>query len=212
MSLAKRLREPFNSASHLIGAAIALPAAGLLVASGDTPAKVIAFAIYGASLFFMLSASGIYHASTASPKALVRLRKIDHSAIYLLIAGSYTPFCLIAFDGFWRWGMLAVIWILAAAGIIMKIFIIGLPRGVTAGIYVAMGWLSLIAGREFLRALSPWTLAWLAAGGILYSLGAVVYATKKGDFFPGKFGFHEIWHIFVLLAAAAHFVAIASLA
>lgn len=137
---------------------------------------------------------------------------MDHSAIYLLIAGSYTPFCLIAFDGFWRWGMLAIIWGLAAAGIIIKIFIIGLPRGVTAGIYVAMGWLSLIAGREFLRALSPWTLAWLLAGGVLYSLGAIIYATKKGDFFPGKFGFHEIWHLFVLLAAAAHFVSIASLA
>jgi len=212
VSPAKRPREPFNSVSHLIGAALALPAAGVLVAKADTPAKAIAFAIYGASLFFMFSASGMYHASNASPKTLVRLRKIDHSAIYLLIAGSYTPFCLIAFDGFWRWGMLAIIWGLAAAGIVIKIFIIGLPRGMTAGIYVAMGWLSLIAGREFLRALSPWTLAWLLAGGLLYSLGAVVYATKKGDFFPGRFGFHEIWHLFVLLAAAAHFVAIASLA
>lgn len=206
------LREPFNSLSHLAGAAIALPAAVMLVARADTPAKAIAFAIYGASLFFMMAASGIYHASMASPRVLARLRKVDHSAIYLLIAGSYTPFCLIAFDGFWRWGMLAIIWALALAGIIIKIYIIGLPRGVTAGIYLAMGWLSLIAGREFLTALSPTTLAWLAAGGVLYSLGAIVYATKKGDFFPGRFGFHEIWHVFVLLAAAAHFVAIASLA
>jgi len=207
------LREPFNSLSHLAGAAITLPAIGfLLVSNGSTSAKILSFSIYGASLFFMFTASGIYHASGAAPKALERLRKIDHSAIYLLIAGTYTPFCAIAFSGFWRWGLLAVIWTLAFAGIILKMFIIRMPRGLTAGIYLAMGWLSIFAGREFLAALEPRTLAWLLTGGVLYSAGAIVYATKKGDFFPGKFGFHEVWHIFVLLAAAAHFVAVASLA
>lgn len=207
------MREPFNSLSHLAGAAITLPAIGFLLASGGNAfAKTLSFSIYGASLFFMFAASGIYHASKAAPKELERLRKIDHSAIYLLIAGTYTPFCAIAFSGFWRWGLLAIIWTLAIAGIILKMFIIGMPRGVTAGIYVGMGWLSVFAAREFLASLTPQTLAWLVAGGVLYSAGAVVYATKKGDFFPGKFGFHEVWHIFVLLAAAAHFVAVAGLA
>lgn len=207
------MREPFNGISHLAGAVITLPAVGILLArGGGDPAKIISFAIYGASLFFMFAASGLYHASKASPKALQRLRKIDHSAIYLLIAGTYTPFCVIAFSGFWRWGLLAIIWTLAIAGIVLKMFFIGMPRGITAGIYVGMGWLSVFAAREFLVALTPWTLSWLVAGGILYSAGALVYATKKGDFFPGKFGFHEVWHIFVLLAAVAHFVAVASLA
>jgi hemolysin III len=207
------VREPFNSISHLIGAALTLPAACFLIArGGDTPVKILSFAIYGISLFFMFGASGIYHASDASPKVLQRLRKIDHSAIYLLIAGTYTPFCAIAFSGLWRWGLLAIIWTLAVAGIVLKIFFIKMPRGVTAGIYVGMGWLSVFAAREFTAALSPKSITWLVAGGILYTVGAMIYITKKGDFSPGKFGFHEVWHIFVLLAAAAHFVAVASLA
>ncbi|HWP69161.1 MAG TPA: hemolysin III family protein, partial [Rectinemataceae bacterium] len=131
------MREPFNGISHFAGAAITLPAVGILLArGGGDPAKIISFAIYGASLFFMFAASGLYHASMASPKALQRLRKIDHSAIYLLIAGTYTPFCVLAFSGFWRWGLLAIIWTLAVAGIVLKMFIIGMPRGITAGIYV----------------------------------------------------------------------------
>jgi len=207
-----RIREPFNSISHLAGAALALPAAGWLLLRGAGGfLGTLSLLVYSLCLLTLFMASGIYHASGAPPKTLVRLRKFDHAAIYTLIAGTYTPFCVIAFSGFWRWGLLAVIWALALAGVVFTIFIIGLPRGVTAGIYVGMGWLSVFAAREFLAKLTPWTLAWLMAGGLLYSLGALVYATKKGNFFPGKFGFHEIWHIFVLLAAIAHFVSVASL-
>lgn len=207
-----RIREPFNSLSHLAGAALALPAAGwLLLRGAGSLLGTLSLLVYSLCLLTLFTASGIYHASEAPPKTLVRLRKFDHAAIYTLIAGTYTPFCVIAFSGFWRWGLLAVIWALAVAGVVFTIFIIGLPRGVTAGIYVGMGWLSVFAAREFLAKLTPWTLAWLMAGGLLYSLGALVYATKKGNFFPGKFGFHEIWHIFVLLAAIAHFVSVASL-
>ncbi|MGB4586132.1 MAG: hemolysin III family protein [Rectinemataceae bacterium] len=217
-SIRAGLREPFNSISHLAGAALALPASLILIAaggagaaSGHRPATLIALAVYGLSLFTLFAASGIYHASTASPKALARLRQFDHAAIYLLIAGTYTPFCLIAFSGFWKWGLLAIIWALAFAGLIATLFIMGLPRGVTAGIYVGMGWMSVFAVREFVAKLSPFTLGWLVAGGLLYTLGAVVYATKKGSFFSGRLGFHEIWHIFVLLAAIAHFISVASL-
>lgn len=207
-----RIREPFNSLSHLAGAALALPAASwLLLRGAGSLIGTLSLLVYSLCLLTLFTASGIYHASEAPPETLVRLRKFDHAAIYTLIAGTYTPFCVIAFSGFWRWGLLAVIWALAAAGVVFTMFIIGLPRGVTAGIYVGMGWLSVFAAREFLAKLTPWTLAWLMAGGLLYSLGALVYATKKGNFFPGKFGFHEIWHIFVLLAAIAHFVSVASL-
>jgi hemolysin III len=207
-----RFREPFNAWSHLAGAALALPAsAALVLLGGKTPTTIAAFGIYGASLFLMLAASGVYHASRGSPERLLSLRKLDHSAIYLLIAGTYTPFCLIAFSGFWKWGFLAVIWGLAASGVILKLFVMGMPRALTAGIYVAMGWLSLAARREFLKALPPSSLGWLLAGGILYTVGALIYATKKLDFLPGSFGFHGLWHLFVLAAAAAHFVAVASL-
>ncbi len=160
------------------------------------------------SLVTLFSASGIYHSVTANPRVIAILRKIDHSAIFLLIAGSYTPFCLVAFTGFWREGLLIIIWSLALAGIVFKVFIINTPRWFTAGLYVVMGWLSVFAGKEFLSRLSPDTIGWLFAGGILYTLGAVIYITKKGNFFPGVFGFHEVWHIFVLLGAAAHFVAV----
>ncbi len=206
------MREPFNSLSHLGGAALALPATVFLLVLGrGDAARTWSFAVYGASLIFLFLSSGIYHGARISPKALLRLRKLDHAAIYTLIAGSYTPFCVIALSGTWRWGLLAVIWLLALAGVVLTIFYIGLPRGVVAGIYVGMGWLSVFALRQFLAALTPFTLGWLLAGGLLYSGGALIYATKKGDFLPGRFGFHEIWHIFVLLAAAAHFVAVASL-
>lgn len=204
-----KIREPFNALSHFAGAIAAFVGCMfLLVLDGNTPAKAIALIIYGISLVGLFSASAIYHSVTADPKTTRILRKLDHSAIYLLIAGSYTPFCVIAFQGFWHWGMLSIIWSLAVIGIVVKVFIINTPRWLTAGLYVLMGWLSVLAAREFLLRLPVQSFAWLVAGGILYTLGAVIYTTKKGDFFPGVFGFHEVWHIFVLLGAAAHFVAI----
>ena len=206
-----KIREPFNAVSHLCGAFAGLLGSALLLAQGGSPARVTALTIYGLSLVALFSASGVYHAVTAAPKTLRILRKIDHSAIFLLIAGTYTPFCMLAFTGGWRWGMLAFIWTLAVAGIVMKVFIINTPRWVTAGTYLVMGWLSVAAVQEFIHTLSPRTVGWLLGGGILYSLGAVIYATRKGNLFPGKFGFHELWHVFVLLGAAAHFAAVASI-
>jgi len=159
----------------------------------------------------LFAASATYHSVTAGPGTIETLRKIDHSAIYLLIAGSYTPFCVNAFSGFWQWGFLCIIWALALAGIAAKIFFIHAPRWLTAGLYVIMGWLSVFAMQEMIAALPAQTILWLLTGGIIYTLGAVVYITKRLDFIPGRMGFHEVWHIFVLLGAAAHFAAVASL-
>jgi hemolysin III len=207
-----KIREPFNAISHLIGAVSALVASALLLCNNaTTPARTIAISIYCLSLVVLFGASGVYHAINAKPRTIEILRKIDHSAIYSLIAGSYTPFCVIAFVGFWRWGFLSIIWALALAGIVVKVFIIRTPRWLTAGLYVVMGWLSIFAIHELLLHLLPVTLGWLLAGGILYTLGAVIYITRKGDLFPGVFGFHEIWHLFVLLGATAHFLAVSTL-
>jgi hemolysin III len=145
-------------------------------------------------------------------KALEIFRKIDHAAIYCLIAGTYTPFCLNAFDGFWKWGMLSIIWSLALVGIIVKIFYIHAPRWLNAGIYVVMGWLSFSAIGQMIVVLPAWVLGWLIAGGVIYTLGAIVYTMKIFNFKPGIFGFHEMWHIFVMLAAIAHFVAVLGVA
>jgi hemolysin III len=145
----------------------------------------------------------------AGPRVLVWLRKLDHSAIYLLIAGTYTPICLYFFTGFWRTGMLAIIWALALVGIAAKLVVINAPRWVTAGIYLVMGWLSLIAVREIVTRLPAGALVLLALGGLAFTVGAVIYMLKRPNPLPGVFGFHEIWHIFVILGAFSHFALVA---
>lgn len=209
----KKLREPVNSLTHWAGALLALGGLiALLIIGWDTPAKIISLAIYGVSLIAMFSASATYHMVRVKERALEIFRKVDHAAIYLLIAGTYTPFCVNAFEGFWKWGMLSIIWSLALIGIIVKVFYIRAPRWLNAGIYLVMGWLALAAAGQMFELLPGWVIGWLIAGGILYSLGAVVYITKIFNFKPGVFGFHEMWHIFVLLAAAAHYVAVVGVA
>ncbi|WKZ48067.1 MAG: hemolysin III family protein [Anaerolineales bacterium] len=211
--MSKYFREPVNSLTHWGGAALALAGLiALLIVGWDTPAKIVSLAVYGVSLIAMFSASATYHMVQVKERALEIFRKVDHAAIYLLIAGTYTPFCVNAFEGFWKWGMLTIIWSLAAVGILVKVFYIRAPRWLNAGIYLVMGWLSLAAAGQMFDALPGWVVWWLIAGGVIYSLGAVVYITKIFNFKPGVFGFHEMWHIFVLLAAAAHYVAVLGVA
>ncbi|HLA87811.1 MAG TPA: hemolysin III family protein [Anaerolineales bacterium] len=208
-----KLREPVNSLTHWAGAVFALIGLiALLIVGWGTPAKVISLIIYGVSLIFLFSASATYHMVVVKDKALEIFRKIDHAAIYFLIAGTYTPFAVNAFTGLWKWGMLIIIWSLALIGIGVKVFIIRVPRWLNAGIYLAMGWLCVGASGQLLGALPAWVLTWLIIGGVIYTLGAIVYITKIFNFVPGVFGFHEVWHIFVLLAAAAHFVAVLGIA
>lgn len=204
-----KLREPVSGLTHLAGAIAALGGqAALLVVGWTGVEKIISLLVYGVSLIMLFSASAAYHLVNAGPKTIQVLRKLDHSAIFLLIAGTYTPFCINAFSGFFRWGLLGIVWGIALAGILVKIFYINAPRWLSAGIYVLMGWLCLSAAGQIGTALSPFSLGWLVAGGVIYTLGAVVYATKIFDFAPGRFGFHEVWHIFVLFGALAHFVAV----
>ncbi len=209
----KKLREPVNSLTHWAGAILGvIGLIALLIVGWSTPAKVVSLLIYGLSLIAMFSASATYHMVQVKDKVLEIFRKIDHSAIFLLIAGTYTPFCVNAFTGFWKWGMLSIVWSLAVIGIGIKIFYIGAPRWVNAGIYVLMGWMSVASAGQMLTQLPTWVFVWMIVGGVIYTLGAIVYATKIFNFKPGVFGFHEVWHIFVLLAAAAHFVAVMGVA
>jgi len=210
MTLSSRFRQPVSGLTHLLTAIVALGGwIALIVIGGGEPGKIAALSVYGLSLVLMFGSSAAYHLIKAGPKGHILLRKLDHTAIYLLIAGSYTPICWLRLSGFWKWGLLAIVWSLAFIGIGVKIFVINAPRWVTAGVYVVMGWLAVLAVRPILAALSPGALFWLAAGGIIYTLGAVVYILKKPDFVPGAFGFHELWHLFVILAAVAHYIAIA---
>ncbi len=203
----KRMREPVNGLTHL-GAALGAMAGlvVLLVVGRDNLAKQLSLLVYGGSLIFMLTASGCYHLIRTSPRRQQLLRKVDHSSIFVLIAGTYTPICFNLFTGFWNWGMLALIWFLALVGTISKIFIIQTPRWFTTAVYLVMGWLGLIALPEILAVLPPGALFWLVLGGVVFTLGAVVYATKTLDFFPQVFGFHEVWHLFVIGGCLCHFI------
>jgi len=162
--------------------------------------------IYGLSLVLLFSASATYHLVKTSPSRELWLRKLDHVAIYLLIAGTYTPVCVIVLTGAWRWGLLGGIWLLALIGIVVKLFYITAPRWLTVALYLLMGWLGVVGVQPLLAALPLAAFGWLLAGGLLYSVGAIVYATRRPNFVPGVFGFHELWHLFVSGAGAAHFI------
>lgn len=204
------LRQPFSGFSHLLAAILSVFGLGFLLYHGwgDTT-RELSFLVYGISLVLMFASSAAYHLTNSNDRTMLFLRKLDHTAIYLLIAGTYTPICLNFFSGFWRLGLLAIVWGFAFTGIAVKLFIIRAPRWVTAGIYLVMGWLCIMAVGEMLRSMPAGALAWLIAGGLFYSIGAIIYITKKMDFIPGVFGFHEIWHIFVLLGAYSHFMVMA---
>jgi hemolysin III len=205
--LFRKLREPVNGLTHLVAAGVAFAGTiALAFLAKDDPAKLASLCLYGATLVLMFSASALYHLTLAGPRAALFLRKLDHSAIYLLIAGTYTPICLHYFTGFWRLGILAIIWALGIIGITVKLFVISAPRWLTAGVYLLMGWLGVLGAGEILSTMPPGALAWLLAGGLFFTGGAVVYTLKKPDPFPGVFGFHELWHIFVILGAFSHFV------
>ena len=207
--LKDKLRDPISGLTHLAAAILSfLGLIALIIFSWGESAKLASLTVYGISLTLMFSASATYHMTISSPKVIEILRKVDHSAIYLLIAGTYTPFCINAFTGFWKWGLLSIIWSLAIIGVGIKVFIVRAPRWVNAGVYLLMGWLVISAVQEMLNTLPAGALTWLIAGGVIYTLGAIIYITKKMDFKPGIFGFHDVWHIFVILAATAHYISI----
>jgi hemolysin III len=204
-----KLREPINALTHLVAAGISfIGLLALLFFGWGDLTKVFTFLIYGISLILLFLASGIYHSVVSHDATLIKLRKFDHSAIYLLIAGTYTPICIHFFRGFWQYGMVILIWSLAIIGVTVKIFVINSPRWVTAGIYLLMGWLAILGIQEILRSMPVNAIVWLFIGGMMYTIGALIYITKKLDIKPGVFGFHEVWHIFVILGAFSHYYVI----
>jgi hemolysin III len=204
-----KFREPVNGLTHLAGAiAATIGLLALLYFSRGVFVKSISVIVYGLGLISMFSASATYHLVKAGSAVQNKLRKIDHSSIFFLIAGTYTPFCLIAFTGIWRWGLLTIIWVIALLGITVKVFYINAPRWLNVIIYLLMGWLCVVAVPQMHSMLPVGALVWLIIGGVFYTLGAGIYATHSFNFRPGSFGFHEVWHIFVLLGAAAHYISV----
>jgi hemolysin III len=203
------LKDPMAGALHFIGAVLSIPALiSLIVIGSGSPWKVVSFSIYGASLFLLFFFGTLYHWLPLSAGGKYQtFRKLDHIAIYLLIAGTYTPFCLNTLRGPWGWTMFGIIWGMAIFGMALQSIYIDVWRWVTTLIYIFMGWAVLFAVKPLIDGLSMGGIAWLVAGGVIYSIGGVIYTIKKPDLHP-KFGYHELWHTFVLLGAACHFIAI----
>ena len=205
-----RLKEPVSALTHLGGAVAALLLSPLLLVHGAARGAdfwdMVGFAVFMASLVLLYSASAVYHSFDRSPRTNLILKRIDHMMIFILIAGSYTPVCIMALPkptGSW---MLALIWTLAVIGMGLKWFIVACPRWVSSVLYIAMGWTCLLAFPQLLRMLPAGAFGWLLAGGLLYTAGGVIYALKLGRFnrrFPA-FGSHELFHVFVLAGRLCH--------
>ena len=200
-----RIREPVNGASHMVGLLLAGAGTILLLRTAQGPGKLVAFGVYGATLILLYSASTLYHTLTLPERPRRALRTLDHIAIYFLIAGTYTPVALITLKGPLGWTLLAAVWLIALAGIPFKLFFLDAPVWLSTGTYLAMGYLALVAVVPIAHAVSFRGLTWLIAGGLAYTLGAVIYAQQRPDPFPGRFGHHEIWHLLVLAGSACHF-------
>ena len=202
--------RPWSAITHGAGAAMSIVATAVLligaaVGSGDVW-KLVSFAIYGLSMTGLYTASTLYHCVNTSVEGRIALRKLDHTSIYFLIAGSYTPVCLIALRGPWGWSLFGVIWALAIAGLVMSVVWIDCPRAVTSTIYIAMGWLAVFAIYPLWQTLGMRGVAWLLAGGVLYTIGGVLYALKWPGRNNPRFGCHQVFHVFIVLGSAAHFV------
>lgn len=198
--------ERFNSISHLVGALLSVAGLATLVTMGalkGDPYRVVSASIYGAALLVLYAVSTLYH-SVRAPRLKAILQKCDHSAIYLLIAGSYTPFTLIALRGPWGWTLFGVVWGLALFGIVQELTLGRRTRIVSMVLYVLMGWLGVIAMRPLVAALSPDGVAWLVAGGVLYSAGIYFFINDERI----RHG-HGIWHLFVLGGSLCQFVSVA---
>ncbi len=202
------IKEPVNAISHIFGLVASIMGLVMLITLSAIHAgawHVVSFSIFGTTMILMYSSSSAYHAFSLSEKTTQLLRRIDHILIFLLIAGTYTPFCLIPLRGAWGWSIFGIVWGIAVAGIILKLFTLNTPRWISTAIYLVMGWICIIAIYPLVKSLPAGCLAWTALGGVFYSTGAVIYAMKYPNPVPGIFGFHEIWHLHVLLGSFCHF-------
>jgi hemolysin III len=206
------LREPVNGLTHLLGAVLSIVGLVVLLViaiENRSTRQIVAFSIFGASLVLMYCTSAFYHSLKVSPRAVARLRRIDHMTIYILIAGSYTPICLVMLRGRVGTGLLIAVWSLAALGIFQTVVWMHAPQWLATALYIGMGWIAVFLIKPLLAAAPPGFFFWLLAGGIIYTLGAVVHATKwprpSSPTSPRFFGSHEIWHLCVMGGSFAHY-------
>jgi hemolysin III len=192
---------------HLAGFVAAIVVGALLVLGSDGAKHVVAAAVFAASVAVMLGASALYHRVTWTPRVRPWMRRLDHAGIYFLIAGSYTPVGLLVLHGWLQVAVLAVVWSGAAVATIFKFCWVGGPKWLSAGIAIAIGWVGIVALPQLLHAVGVVPVLLIAAGGIAYTVGGVVYARRKPDPVPFVFGYHELFHALTLVALALQYVA-----
>ena len=210
-TIKKHVKDPGSAITHFIGMLMAIFAAVPLIikaAHEPSPIYVVSIAIYAASLILLYAASTTYHTFDRSAKVNTILKKIDHMMISVLIAGSYTPICLLVLKGKLGVILLAIVWSFAIVGILIKAFWVFCPKWVSSVLYIGMGWTCVLAFTQLLNSMSPAAFGWLLAGGLIYTAGGVIYALKLPIFNMKHkdFGSHEIFHLFVMGGSICHFV------
>ena len=204
------LHEPVNCITHGLGALFSVVGVMILVLiSWGQPLYVVSFIVYGLSSVLLYVASSLYHGLKVNPRRRRMLLRLDHVGIYALIAGSYTPLALIALKSYspvLGWAFFGLVWALATLGIVFKLWWLDAPVWLSTGLYLLLGWLALGIMPVLLQTLSAGGLLLLFLGGLLYSVGAVIFAVERPDFYPGVFGHHELWHLFVLAGGACHYL------
>jgi hemolysin III len=198
--------ERFSFYSHFAGVLAGLAGLALLLVSAKGHVDLIIVAlVYGLAVIGLFSFSALYHATKQTENAANAWRKLDHIAIFFMIAGSYTPLCYIYLSGAWRWSIILVSWGFVIAGILLKVFFIRAPRILSTVLYLLMGWLAVIPLGKLWRGMPHISFFLILAGGIIYSMGALIYAIKRPNPFPNSFGFHGIFHIMILAGAVLHY-------
>jgi len=200
--------EKFNTASHIIGLILSLLGVVILIVQSSIKCKVwhiVSFSIYGITLILLFLASSLHHGIFARKKIENIFKQFDYIAIFPLIAGTFTPFCLILLRNPIGWSIFGVIWTTAIVGIIIKAIFPNLPKWLTHTLYIGMGWLGLFIAIPLIKIIGVIGVGLIALGGVLYTTGAIIYYLEKPNPLPEKFGFHEIWHIFVLLGSTSFY-------
>lgn len=202
-----KMKEPVNTWTHFVTFIAAIVGLVFLIAlTRENMTKLVTMTIYGVSIIVLYGASSLYHWIKTTPRKEYILRKIDHVAIYVFIAGSYTPVFYYGLEGSWRWTMLSAVWVLAFVGIAIKLAFVQTPRLISTAFYVTLGWIAVVPFVQLVDNLPLGAIVLMIAGGIAYTIGAVIYATKSFDFYPNRFGFHEIFHLFVMAGSILHFI------
>ena len=217
MKYSLRLREPINGLTHFLGAALSIFGLVVLLViaiENGSVRQIVGFSIFGTSLVAMYCASAFYHSLRLSDNAVAHMRRIDHMMIYVLIAGSYTPVCLVLLRGTLGNALLVAVWILAALGVFQTIVWMSAPQWLSTVLYIGMGWIAVVLIKPLMASAPIGFFFWLLAGGIIYTLGAVIHATKWPRTAAGStsrlFGSHEIWHLCVMGGSFAHYWAMLS--